>query len=267
MTATSLTAFNAADWTMDFSLMVQARNVGEAYDAPCPFYLIEHPEGTVLFDTGVSHEMTTDPGSYGPSGAPHMADFVPGIDMTEADTPRNQLADAGYDPGAVDYVVLSHLHCDHAGNVTAFPDAEVVVQQEELRYAFWPEPAQRLFYLAGDFVSLRSHEYSVTPVAGSYDVFGDGIVTTLPTPGHSPGHQSLRVELPDEGTVVLGADVANHRVGYDNELAPSFAWSLPEAVESMRSVQQAAKSEDARVVLAHDRDDLDTLPDPPESLA
>jgi N-acyl homoserine lactone hydrolase len=268
MPADRLYTLNTAHWTFDFSMAVQMTNVGEPFAGTCPAYLIEHPEGTVLFDTGVSHEMQAEPMAYGPDGAPHMAEFVEGIEMDESQRLESLLDSIGYSPGDVDVVVMSHLHVDHAGNLDLFLDAgvEVVVRKEELRYAFAPDGVQRLFYLTGDLVDLRRLDAPVTPITGEYDVFGDGSVVAFPTPGHTPGHQSLHLELPDAGDVILTADVANHRQGYAEELAASFAWNLEASVDSIRTVKDRARTSDADVYVHHDGDDIDALPSPPDAL-
>jgi glyoxylase-like metal-dependent hydrolase (beta-lactamase superfamily II) len=261
-TADGLYALNTADWTMDHSMMVQLQGIGEPYEAACPFYLIEHPEGTVAFDTGVSREMVEDPESYGPEGAPHMAELVAGVDMGPDQTPAALLDGIGYDPADVDAVVLSHLHTDHAGNLDAFPNAEIVVQEAELAYARDPvAPAQGLFYLDGDLAGVDDAD--ITTVTGSYDVFDDGSVRTIPTPGHSPGHQSLRVDLPETGTVILAGDVANLREGYEAGLLPSFTWSLDDGIESIERIEAES---DATVIIHHDQDEQARIPDPPEKL-
>jgi glyoxylase-like metal-dependent hydrolase (beta-lactamase superfamily II) len=153
---------------------------------------------------------------------------------------------------------MTHLHNDHAGTIEDFPDAEFIVQQEELRYAFWPESSQQLFYLQGDFGVLRSPEYSVTAINGAYDVFGDDSVVTIPTPGHTKGHQSLRVELGDQ-TVVLSADVALQQSGYEQELPVSFNWSLEDSVASIRKIREEVRRTDAELVLHHEREHIDPL--------
>jgi N-acyl homoserine lactone hydrolase len=262
MPADALYTLDTATWTLDFSMAVQMTNVGEPFPGACPAYLIEHPDGTVLFDTGLSYEMQADPTSYGPSGAPHMVDFVDAIEMDESQRLDHLLETAGYAPEDVDVVVMSHLHTDHAGNLDLFVDAgvEIVVQKEELRYAFAPDGVQRLFYLTGDIVDLRRLDANVTPISGEYDVFGDGTVVAFPTPGHSPGHQSLQVDLADDGPVVLTADVANHRDGYEEELAASFAWSLEDSIDSMRAVKDRARRTGADVYIHHDANDIDRLP-------
>ena len=260
-TADRLHSLNTATWTFDQSLMVQTQGMGELYAGRCPFYLIEHPDGLVAYDTGISRELVEDPESYGPFGAPEIADFMPAVDLDAGQSPAAHLDDLGYAPGDVDYLLLSHLHTDHAGNVDTFADAEVLVHEEELRYAFFPDPVQRVFYLGGDFAALRTAAHEVTPTTGRYDLFGDGSVELIPTPGHTPGHQSLKVELPDAGTVILGADVALLRAGYENELAPSFNWSLEENVRSIRRVKQLARETDADVVIHHDEAEQARIPD------
>lgn len=268
MPAERLYTLNTGHWTFDFSMAVQMTDVGEPFPGTCPVYLVEHPEGTVLFDTGLSWEMQAEPANYGPDGAPHMVEFVEAIDMDESQRVETLLDDIGYAPGEIDVVVMSHLHTDHAGNLDTFVDAgcDVVVQKRELRYAFWPDGVQRWFYLTGDLVALRRLDASLTPIDGEYDVFGDGSVVAFPTPGHAPGHQSLRLELPDAGTVVLAADAANHRRGYEEELAASFAWSLEESVDSIQRIKHLERTADADVYVHHDGDDIGRLPDPPEAL-
>jgi glyoxylase-like metal-dependent hydrolase (beta-lactamase superfamily II) len=258
MTASKLHVMNAADWAIDNSITVQLEDMGETYTMPCPVYCIEHPEGVVLVDTGVSYEMKTDPENYGPHGSPHMSAFVDALEMDEDQQPAYQLADRGISPSEVDYVIMTHLHNDHAGTIDDFPDAEFLVQETELQYAFWPEPAQHIFYLPGDFGVLRSPKYSVTATHGAYDVFGDDSVVTIPTPGHTRGHQSVRVEL-DGQTVILSADVALQQSGYEKERPVSFNWSLSESVASIRKIRQEVKRRDAELVLHHERDHIDPL--------
>lgn len=258
-TATVVHEFDTADWTLDNSFLVQLTDPGETYTIVCPFYLIEHPEGVVLVDTGLSHEMLDDPASYGPDGAAFMEDFLPAIEYGPDMHPRAHLEDAGYAPEDVDYVVLTHLHSDHAGHIDTFQDAQFLVQMRELRYANWPVPVQDVFYLPGDFDRLRSSDYDVRPLEGEYDVFGDGSVRTFPTPGHTPGHQSVVVELPESGTVVLGADVAHMQDGYDREHVASFNWDVSESVATLRDVKRRAHRSDADVYVTHDNDHIDAF--------
>ncbi len=265
MTVTRLYRLNTAIWTLDSSAATQLQDPGTPYPGWCPCYLLEHPDGLVLFDTGVSHEMAADPSAYGPNGAPHMEAFVDSLDCTAGKSPVDHLDALGYEPSDVDFVVCSHLHTDHAGNLDAFPDATVVVQKAELRYAFWPDGPQRLFYLEGDFHHLRQLGTDVVATTGEYDVFGDGSIVAVPTPGHTPGHQSLVVDL-ESGPIILAADAANSRAGYENEQVASFVWSLEASVDSLTDLRTRARHLDADVIIHHDPDDQRRLPDPPDAL-
>jgi glyoxylase-like metal-dependent hydrolase (beta-lactamase superfamily II) len=116
---------------------------------------------------------------------------------------------------------------------------------------------QEVFYLEGDFDMLRYGDYDVRALEGSCDVFGDGSVRTVPTPGHTPGQQSVVVELPEEGTVVLGADIAHTKDGYEREHLASFNWNLQRSIESLREIKELARREDATVVVTHDNEDIE----------
>jgi glyoxylase-like metal-dependent hydrolase (beta-lactamase superfamily II) len=263
-----LYAMNSADWEYEYSAMMRLQRPGETYPSLTPFYLIDHPEGVVLFDTGTSAEMVDDPANYGAYGAPHINEFAADeIEPAEGGPASEQVGDLGYDLDEIDAVLLSHLHLDHAGDIAAFPDATFVAQQAELEYAWWPaDPIQRKLYLEGDFGVLRSADFDVRAIDGRYDVFGDGTVECLPTPGHSPGHQALVVELEEAGTTVLAADLVFTQEAYERELQPPFAWDTREALRSNRRIRNLERAEDATVSLAHDREHFEELPDPPDPL-
>lgn len=240
--------------TVDHSMFVQLTDIGKEIEVPIPFYVIDHPEGVALVDTGQSYELAEDPENYGPHGAPGLVDFAENIDMSEDEKAIHRLEDLGYSASEVDKVILSHLHMDHAGGITDFPDAEFIVQHKELQYASYPEPIQAGFYQEGDFGVLRTPEFDVTVAHDSVDVFGDGQVVTIPTPGHTPGHQSVKLELDDAGTTILGMDVSHMRVGYEENLATSFDWSTTIGNESRRKIKNIARKEGAEVHINHDNE-------------
>jgi len=125
--ANELYEFNTAGLDLDNSFLVQLTDPGEAYTAVCPLYLVDHPEGLVVVDTGLSHDMLDDPAGYGAHGAEFIEAFLPAIECGPDMRPRAQLEDAGYAPEEVDYLVMTRLRSDHAGHVDIFPDAEVLV--------------------------------------------------------------------------------------------------------------------------------------------
>lgn len=266
MSEIELYAFNCADSNLDHSYVVQmlTAEMGEHVGDPTrkvPFYLIDHPDGTVLYDTGVSYDLIEDPENYGPYGEPGLAAVVDEFPMEEDQQPKYQLEDAGYPPAEIDYVVMSHLHVDHAGNVDQFPDSEFLLQQAELQTAWWPDaPVQKAYYLDGDIAPLRAPEYSVTELSGEYDLFGDGSVVCIPTPGHSAGHQSLLVRSDNAGTVILAGDLAGNHLAFEQEIFHPYTWNTSKAAESARSIRQRSVKEDADVIVLHDAEDFASLP-------
>lgn len=261
MASPHLYELHSADWRgIDRSFVQRLARPGSTVDLVIPYYLIGHDEGTVLFDTGVSTEMYDDPESYGEFGAEEMRPVVD--DLEDVRSPEAELARIGYEPADVDYVLLSHLHWDHAGNISAFDNAEVVVRQAELQYAWWPtDSIQQGAYLDGDLSALKAPEADVRPVGGRVDLFGDGTVVLFPTPGHSPGHQSLKLELDETGTVILAADVAHLRSVFDREGVSPINQDVERSIASCRTVKEMATTHDAAVLLTHEPDDGTTIPD------
>jgi len=165
-------------------------------DLPIPSYLIEHPKGTVLFDTGMHPQCQTDPEARLGRVA---RIFRFRYDAGEEVSSRLQQIDR--DPGRITHVVNSHLHFDHAGGNELIPNATLVVQKRELDAAREPEQAAKLGFDRRDI----DHGHPIQAVDGEHDLFGDGRLVCLPTHGHTPGHQSLKVRL-DSGDVVLTGD-------------------------------------------------------------
>ena len=157
---------------------------------PIYAYLIEHPKGRVLVDTGESYALRDESAV-----------------MEEEETILPQLARLGYTPEDIDYVVISHLHLDHAGYMSAFPKAAFIVRREELRAAWWPEPYEH-GYLLPTYENTRDFQYIQLGNDEDYDVFMDGRIVLIDTRGHSRGHQSVILDLPHTGKVVLAVDAA-----------------------------------------------------------
>jgi N-acyl homoserine lactone hydrolase len=169
---------------------------GEA-TLPVPAYLIEHPKGTALFDTGMHPDCQHDPFARVGERLRSLFrfDFSPGEEVSA------RLEAFDRDPARVDFIVNSHLHFDHVGGNALIPNATVVVQQREWATGMDAELAARRGFDRRDF----DLGHKLRLVEGEHDLFGDGSVLCLPTPGHTPGHQSLRLRLPS-GDVVLAAD-------------------------------------------------------------
>ena len=166
----------------DKGLLLGGAPSGERLVVPVPYFLIEHPQGNVVFDTGMNKACITDPkGTWG-----RAADFFRPVYKEDEDI-VSQLAKLGYQPSDIRYVVLSHLHFDHAGGNQWLPESTFFLNQGELQAARFPHPATRLGYRKADF----DHPLNYQEIEGECDLFGDGTVVTIPTIGHTPGHQSL----------------------------------------------------------------------------
>jgi N-acyl homoserine lactone hydrolase len=187
-------------------------------------YLIKHARGWVLFDTGVGDHIVKLPDGQ-KSGAGYW---------TVKKTVESQLAEIGLKPADVNYVVLSHSHGDHVGNLKLFPQSTLVVQKAEWD---WKPPVG---------VPLpQSGMKAITP-DGDHDLFGDGSVTVIATHGHSPGHQNLLVRLPKTGAIMFTGDSVHTKTNWDSGRVPQRNFNVPQslqALERMRTVLKEAKAE------------------------
>lgn len=216
---------------------------------PVPSYLIRHPRGQVVFDTGLHPSTQSDPaGRLGFLAEIFRIEFAPGEELPA------RLEATGVDPERVDVLVNSHLHFDHAGGNALLPNARWIVQRREYEAARDAEigPANGLH--AADW----DHGHDVQPVDGEFDLFGDGSVTCLPTWGHTPGHQSLRVHL-DSGPVVLAGDACYLRRTLEEGLLPNIVYDrdqMSDSLDRLRELQRRG----ARIFYGHDPEFWTSLP-------
>ena len=160
-------------------------------------YLVVHPQGLLLFDSGVIPDEQIKPEGTTVARA------------TASKTLVAQLAEIGYKPSDITYLVLSHGHYDHTANANEFAGATWIAQKAE-RDVMFGENAPPRTYAPATFSALKNSKVKV--VDGDYDVFGDGTVMLVLTPGHTPGHQCLYVKLAKTGPVVLTGDLYHYPV-------------------------------------------------------
>jgi N-acyl homoserine lactone hydrolase len=240
-----LYAFHGGGERADMSVFDQFHpEVGTKVEIPYFFYLVQHPEGNVLFDSGGHRDLITDP--HGRLGE-IANDFV--LTMKEGDDVVSQLAGAGVEPGEVQHVVHSHLHYDHDGGIEFFPDATFYVHRRELQAAFWPPPYQQDLYVKADF----DHPVRWKDLSGRHDIFGDGRVVIFPTPGHSPGHQSMLVKL-DQRSLILVGDAAYLPRNMELGVLPAIVWSPDAMVDSWQILEQVKADNHAELIFTHDLD-------------
>lgn len=218
-------------------------DVGTQVDIPYFFYVIQHPEGNVLFDTGGHRDLIDDPsGRLGPAAEAFEVTMEPGDDVV------SKIGAAGFEVADVGHVVLSHLHYDHAGGVEFFPDAQFYAQRRELEFAHWPPVYQREIYLPADF----DHPVKWNELVGDFDLFGDGRILIFPTPGHTPGHQSALVRLSDERSVILVADAAYVPRNLELNVLPAIVWSPDAMVASWERIRLLQRRYAAELLFTHD---------------
>jgi N-acyl homoserine lactone hydrolase len=213
---------------------------GEVVYGPYLLFLVEHPQGRVLFDTGVHPKWTESSGA---------ADDTFLIEVTREQLAPNLLSTVGVRPEDVEHVVASHLHFDHAGGLQYFPHARVYTNDTELRFAYRPAVFQRDFYDRDDF----DHPLNWVATEGDYDIFGDGRLTIIRTPGHTPGHQSLVVEL-DSGTHILAADASYLSTKMRERRLPAIVWSPEAMVRSWARLEELERTRGAKLIFTHDFD-------------
>ena len=206
-------------------------------------YLIHHAQGWFLWDTGLSDRIAALPdGAKGPFG------FV----MKRSKTLAGQLAEIGVSPADIKAMAVSHTHPDHIGNVELFPQVMLYVQKAEYD---WPNP---------DGSPRFNPNHPVTKITGDYDVFGDGSVVLISTPGHTPGHQSLLVRLPKTGAIVLSGDAVHLQENWDNRRVPGMNTSKDETLASMQRIADLMTKEHAQLWINHDKQQSDAQKKSPE---
>lgn len=248
-TVTRLVALEGPMLTLPASaLLVGAEG---AHLCPFPSFLIEHPQGKVLVDTGMRPEAADDPiGQYGDVGRHLLPDGFP----RDACVDR-QLAKLGIAPSEIGTVVMSHLHLDHTGMMSLFPHAQFVGGHGEMRHALWPDPVQREgYFLPEDFAFLHDRPAQWLEVGPyDHDLFGDGSVVLFHLPGHTPGSLGVLVRTPEKNFFLAG-DIVHLRGGLDGTPFPRD-WSNEQGARSVARMNALAHAYDAQIWVAHDPED------------
>lgn len=230
-------------------------NVGTKVYDPYFFYLVEHPRGLVLFDSGLHPTMRTDlRGRIGDS-----ADAF-AVEMADDDDVVSQLAKLGLRPDDVEHVIQSHLHFDHAGGLEFLSHATIHVQEQELRFARNPPVYQRDVYVPADF----EHDLHWHLVEGDHDLFGDGTIRMISTPGHTAGHQSLLVRL-ESRPILLMSDASYLLEKMRQRSLPAVVWSPDAMVESWQRIEAIEQETGAELVCTHELDFRERVPLAPDA--
>lgn len=211
--------------------------VGQRVYNPYFAYVYMHAEGAVLFDTGIHPD----------AGQRLAATDTFELEVDDGDRIDRKLATIGLSADDVAVVVQSHLHFDHAGGLAWMANVPVMVQRRELEFATDPPVYQRAVYVPDDFAA----DIEWRLLDRDEDVFGDGSVTVLQTPGHTPGHQSLLVML-EKRPVLLLADAAYQVEKMRERCLPALLWSPDAIVASWERIESIEQDTGAELIATHD---------------
>jgi glyoxylase-like metal-dependent hydrolase (beta-lactamase superfamily II) len=218
---------------------------------PVSMWIIDHPKGLVVFDTG--NNAAISDGQCKTHWAAGNCEFLKPSQKRE-DVIDRQLQKAGFSADKVKVVVTSHAHLDHIGNIKLFPNAIHVIQKKELYQAWWPEKFQR----AGDVFVMKdfdgpAREFNYLELDGDYDLFGDNTITVLSTPGHTLGHQSLRVKLASGKTMILTQDAIWMKENLEGYPA-GLNYSVKDYNNSINRLKMIRDLENGEMYFGHDQD-------------
>ncbi|GAA0023489.1 N-acyl homoserine lactonase family protein [Bradyrhizobium diazoefficiens] len=226
----------------DISRWTPGLNEGKSMDFVDSCYLVKHAKGWFLWDTGIADSVAAMPNGLVPAD-PKAVTWR---------RPKTLAAQLGVKPDDVKAMAVSHTHPDHSGNVELFPQAVLYVQKAEYD---WPGANNEPRF---------KPSHPVEQLAGDKDVFGDGSVTILSTPGHTPGHQSLLVKLPKTGAVILSGDAVHFRDNWDNRRVPSMNVNKDQSAASMQKIADTLSREKAQLWINHDKAQRDSQKMAPE---
>lgn len=241
----------------DKSISTHNRGAGETIEAPILAYLIETKNGRILYDVGCDYNKINDPVMRKKYYNPAVFDFG-APEMDETQRLPNQLAKLGLSAQDIDVVFLGHLHFDHAGGLCDVCVAEVHVQADEVAAA---SPLDDLAYFDNE-VRVDSN-WKIKQ--GEYDLVQG--VSAIASPGHTAGHMSLWIELPQGKPIILAGDAADLTENIADEIAPGNCWqnNTEMAVDSIRKLKKLAHQEKAQLWPNHDMTFWQTLKRFPES--
>ena len=218
---------------------------GRTIDMPVPCFLVRHPDGDLMWDTGMSRTRT-DLGDWA----------TPGTSLVD------QLGELELTPADVRFLAVSHGHWDHSGNAGLFAGSTWIVNPDERAAMFDDE--HRASQAMDDYGALEAAD--VRLITGDHDVFADGSVTIVQAPGHTPGHTVLLVRLAEAGPILLSGDLWHQAESRRGRRMPIYNTSRDQTLASMDRVEALVATTGARVIVQHELADYDSLPRFPASL-
>jgi len=261
-----LYAFSSGALTIGRGVLQNFGPMDPPIQIPVGFFVIKHPMGNVLFDTGNNDKIIKDPSYWGPNFDALKPVNTPDVAIDV------QLQKIGLKPDDIKYVVPSHLHLDHGGNVGKFPNSTIVVQRDEILNAFWPRPGTGGPYMIGDVMPLRSpntdypNAVKMLQLEGDLDLFGDGTMVVKRWVAHTPGSQMMTVRLKNSGLIILTGDNVYMRENVEKSIPPNIvlAYNPQGFLTAFEWIRMTMANEKADFFTAHDPDAFKAMKKAPE---
>ncbi len=233
------------------------RYVGQTKTLTDSCYLIQKNDIYMLWDTGL------------PSGIVQNKEGVtnPPFHLTLNKTITEQLAEINLTPNDIDYVGISHAHFDHAGNVNLFTNAKLLIQRKEYDFLINHKEEAATYHMDAQNFSYfieGTGKNNVIPVDMDTDIFKDGSVKAIVSPGHTPGHMSLLIKMPKWGPILLSGDQWHFIENYEEEGVPSFNYNRADTLASAAKIKELVKNTGAKLIIQHEAQHIDVLPKFPE---
>ena len=227
---------------------------GQTKEFADAFYVISHPKGNLMWDAGLPEGLIAMEKPFtSPDG---------NFTVSRKDSVVHQLKSIGMSVGDIKYIALSHTHFDHSGHANSFKNSTWLVQEPEYH-----------FITSGESQKTNADNYNaikeltnVKKLNGDFDVFGDGSVLIKSMPGHTPGHQVLYLDLPENGPTLLSGDLYHLYENREHRRVPIFNFNVGQTLESMEAFEAFAKEKNAKVYLQHQKEDFEKMPKAPNYL-
>lgn len=232
---------------------------GQSRELIVPCYLIRHPSGDLIWDSGFTDAIAAMPG--GRLEIPQM-----GASVVMTTTLEAQLAQLNLTPADIEFVSFSHSHGDHVGNANLFAAHSTWIVDPDERAHMFRDAARADAQSFSFYNQLENVTPRLIEGDGDYDVFGDGSVTIIQAPGHTPGHTVLLVRLPNAGPVLLTGDMYHLAESRERHLVPTFNSDRAQTLASQEKVERIASETNARVIRQHVMEDFTSLPTFPAAL-
>lgn len=249
----TLRGVNLGYMQLDKSLVAnQPDSVGVTYNCPAIAYIIETPDGRILWETGLSAHAAED-------WPPEWQELVNLEKVTPESFIERRLAEMGLGPDDFRYVVQGHLHTDHAGGLRIFEDggAEIVVHEDEYNHVMSMQEDDADFFSRRDWAFLGDKK--PTLITGGSAELG-GHVQLFHMPGHTPGQMAMQVRLEHTGTVLLTSDALYvHDTYLDESAEPQIYWDIEKWRSSLAKVRNLAQESDALLFPGHDETGIQVL--------